>query len=105
MAYQRITPVLLSPDGTSPSTATTDAVNGNVVTNAASLALDFTNGTASDVTITFITSATVQGYAVADLEKTITAGASLRFAHFPTAAFGAELAFTTSAAITVGVYR
>lgn len=105
MAYQRLSPSLATAQGVTPVAATTDAVNGNVVTNPASLLLELENTTAAAVDVTFVTSATLHGYEVADLTVTLAPAEARVFGHFPADVFGNDLAFTSTDAISVHVYR
>lgn len=106
MAYIRITPVAATVSGAAPVAETTDAVEGNVVSNVPSLVLVFTNADEADsATITFVTSATVEGYAVVDHTVTIPAASTLAYGSFPRTVFGTELEFTTSAPLSLNAYR
>ncbi|MCT2594219.1 hypothetical protein LHJ74_30665 [Streptomyces sp. N2-109] len=105
MAYQRLTPVLTSADGALPVDELTDEINGNVVINANTITLELENTTAAPVAVTFVTSATVQGYAVEDHTVTLEAAEKRTYGHFPTEVFGPDLAFTSDAPITARVYR
>ncbi|MEV8056582.1 hypothetical protein AB0P37_08645 [Streptomyces antimycoticus] len=85
--------------------AQTDKVNGNQMPNAASLVLTLDNTAgATDVTVTFTTDATVNGYPVEDVTVTLTAGTSRAFGHFPISVFGATLKFITSAPVACAAY-
>lgn len=102
----RITPVRVSQTGVSESAGTAaDTVEGNVVANVEGLHLTIDNAGAGPVTVTFQTTATVEGYAVADITATVTNGTSKRFGRFSRDLFGADVEFTVSGACTVSAYR
>lgn len=103
----RITPVRVSQTGVSQVAGTAaDTTEGNVVSNTEGLQLTVDNTTgASPVTVTFLTTATVEGYAVADITATVTNGASKRFGRFSRDLFGSDVEFTVSGACTVSAYR
>lgn len=105
MAYQRIVPTLLSADGTVPVDTVSDIVNGNVVTNPSTLMVELENPDVASAEVTFITAATLHGYAVADHPVTLAAGERRTFAHFNPDVFGADLAFTCPVALNVRAYR
>lgn len=106
MARTPITPVVPSAAGVAEMTpVATDTTNGNVVTNASGLVMTVTNSGGSSATLTFITSATVDGYAVEDVTVTLAAAETKVFGHFPSGVFGSSLEFTSSAALDVVAYR
>ncbi|MGP3940519.1 hypothetical protein [Streptomyces sp. 6N106] len=83
----------------------TDAVNGNELPNAATLVLTLDNTAGlADVTATFVTEATVNGYAVEDVTVAIAMGQARAFGHFPVNVFGGVLKFNTSAALDAVAY-
>jgi hypothetical protein len=79
-------------------------VNGNVVANSEGLKLHVTNDGGSPVTVTFKTSATVEGLAVADLTATVAAGSTRVFGRFSRVLFGEQVEFACSAAADVVAY-
>ena len=102
----RITPVRVSQTGVTESAGTAaDTVEGNVVPNVEGLHLTVENEGASPLTVTFLTTATVEGYAVADITATVPNGASKRFGRFSRELFGADVEFTVSGACLVSAYR
>lgn len=106
MAYTEIPTTTYSATGaTAPASVAADLVNGNFVDNSASLSLHIENAGVTDAEVTFISTATVSGYAVEDPSVTIPAGATIVFGRFPAAVFGTEVAFTSDVAINVAAYR
>lgn len=100
-----LTPVRVSQTGVAASDGSAaDLVNGNTVPNLAALHLLITNAGEASLTVTFETSASVEGYAVADVTATVPAGASRAFGKFSRALFGDAVDFTCSAAATVVAY-
>jgi hypothetical protein len=55
--------------------------------------------------VTFKTTATVEGLAVADLTATVAAGTAKRFGNFSRALFGEDVELTVSGACTLSAYR
>lgn len=92
--------------GVAPATPVqTDTVEGNEVPNRASLVLVLDNSAGEEASeVTFVTVATVGGYAVEDVSVTIPAGASRVFGHFPANIFGSTVQFSTSVAVDVVAY-
>lgn len=84
-----------------PAGTSADLTEGNIVANVDGLQLVVDNAGASPVTVTFKTSANVEGYAVADLTATVANGKRKSFGRFSRALFGDQVEFTCSAACTV----
>lgn len=105
MAYQRITPTLTTAHGVEPVELTTDPENGNVVTNPTGLVLELENDSEDDVSVTFVTSVTVQGFAVEDLTVELAPGDRRVYGHFSPDVFGTDLGFTSTGPVIVRVYR
>ncbi|MBA0054283.1 hypothetical protein E0L36_26560 [Streptomyces sp. AJS327] len=105
MAYQRISPTLTTAHGVEPVDGVTDPENGNVVTNPTSLVLELENDGEDAVSVTFVTSLTVQGFAVEDLTVELGPGDRRVYGHFSPDVFGPDLAFTATGPLTVRAYR
>lgn len=103
MPATRINPVRVSQTGVDVGAgAPADLTNGNVVATVEGLQLEVDNSAGSSpVTVTFQTSAVVEGYPVADITTTVPASARRTFGHFSRALFGEQVQFTCSAECTV----
>ncbi|MET9816863.1 hypothetical protein [Streptomyces sp. NPDC006355] len=105
MPVTRINPAKVLQTGAPvPADAPADLVNGNVIANSEGLKLFVVNEGASAVTVTFKTSATVEGQAVSDLTASVPAGGSRVFGRFSRVLFGDQVEFTCSAAADVVAY-
>jgi hypothetical protein len=105
MPATRINPTKVLQTGAAvPADTVADLVNGNVVANTEGLKLFVANEGGTSVTVTFKTSATVEGQAVADLTATVPAGSTRVFARFSRVLFGEQVEFTCSAAAGVVAY-
>lgn len=105
MAATKLTPVRVPQTGIAVSAGTAaDLTNGNEVPNLASVRLEIKNAGAGPVTVTFTTSATVEGYAVADYTASVAAGETKVFGKFSRTLFGDSVGFLCSDAATVSVY-
>lgn len=95
----RINPVRVNQTGVDASAVTVpDLVEGNVVSNLAGLQVEVDNTTgASAVTVTFKTSATVEGQAVADITATVPVAGTRTFGRFSRTLFGDSVEFLCSA--------
>lgn len=82
-----------------------DLVNGNTVPNVEGLTLHVKNSGGTAVTVTLITSAVVEGLAVADIPTTVEAGSTRVYGHFSRTLFGDVVEFSCSAACDVSAYR
>lgn len=98
----RINPTRVSQTGvTVPAATAADLVEGNVIVNVEGLQVVVDNAGASAVTVTFKTTATVEGQAVADVTATVPATSKRSFGRFSRTLFGDQVEFTCSAAATV----
>lgn len=107
MALTPLTPLTASPTGVNkPASPASTSLTGNSVANSDQLhiVLDNSDG-ASDVSVVFVTTATVGGYDVEDLTATVAAGKVACFGHFPRNVFGDAVQFTADTAIPVTCYR
>lgn len=98
MATQ-ITPVKVTQTGSDVTTpVAADLANGNSVANVSGIQVTVDNSAgASDITVTFVTSATVEGYAVADVTATVPANKKRVFGRFSRTLYGDTVEFTCSA--------
>lgn len=102
MPATRINPVRVSQTGiNSPAPVAADLVNGNSVPNVEGVQVILSNTGGSPVTVTFKTSARVEGYAVADYTASVPASGRLLFGHFSRTLFGNDVEFQCSAACDV----
>jgi hypothetical protein len=98
--------VITRAGATPPSLAATDAVNGNTWLNDGSTWFEVTNTDSSTHTLTIHLAQLVDGQAAASFIKTLTAGATKRYAKFPVKAYGAKVLITVdSALIHAAVWR
>jgi hypothetical protein len=103
----RINPVRVNQTGVpSGSGVPADVAAGNVIANSESVKLTVDNSAGgSPLTVTLKTSATVEGYAVADVTVTVPANSKREFGRFSRALFGSDVEFSCSAACTLYVYQ
>lgn len=88
MARTALSVITTSKSGTIvPAAAAVDAVNGNSFVNTGREEITITNGSGSTITVTFITTLTYQGFAIADQIGTVAAGVTTSFGPFDTALF------------------
>lgn len=106
MSATKLTPVRVSQTGVSvPTPVNADLTNGNSVPNLDTVRLVIANASeaTSPVTVTFVTTATVEGYAVADYTATVPVGESKAFGKFSHVLFGDAVEFKCSAAVSISV--
>lgn len=72
---------------TQPALAAVDAVNGNSFVNTGREIIEIANGAGAPITVTFVTTLTYQGYAIADQTVTVTNGTTKICGPFDTALF------------------
>lgn len=101
MARTAITPTRPTPSGvTAVAEVAGDTVNGNSVTNVGGRTVVIVrNADASNPhSVTFVTSATLGGYAVADQVVSIPASSTREFGNFDSRLFGSTLGIDTDSA-------
>lgn len=86
---------------TLPALGAVDATNGNSFTNTAREIIEITNGGGASITATFVTTATYQGYAIADKAITIANGASMVIGPFDTGLYGTTVTVNWSSGTSV----
>lgn len=92
---------------TLPAMGAVDAVNGNSFTNSAREQIEITNASGGSLTVTFVTTATYQGYAIADNVQTIANGASKVFGPFDSTLYSATVGvdWSTATGVTARVTK
>jgi hypothetical protein len=92
---------------TTPALVAVDAVNGNSFANTAREWIRIDNASGGSLTVTFITTATYQGYAIADKPVTIANGASRTCGPFDTALFSSSVGvdYSTGTGVTAQVLK
>ena len=107
MALTPLTPLTASPTGVNkPASSDSTSLDGNSVANSDQLHVVLDNSAGSaDVSVTFVTTATVGGYDVEDLTTTVAAGKVACFGHFPRNVFGDTVQFTADTAVPVVCFR
>lgn len=107
MALTPLTPLTASPMGVNePASPDSTSLDGNSVANSDQLHMVVDNSAGgSDVSIVFVTTATVGGYDVEDLTATVPAGKVVCFGHFPRNVFGDIVQFTADTAVPVVCFR
>lgn len=70
-----------------PALVAVDAVNGNSFANTGREIITINNGAGAPITVTFVTTLTYSGYAIADEVQTVTNGTAKDFGPFDTALF------------------
>ncbi len=96
---------------TQPAFTAVNAANGNMFTNTGRELIEITNGAASPITITLVTEATsTYGLNVADVNVSITNGATMVFGPFDTNLFSVTsgtvgIDFSSGASVTARVTK
>lgn len=106
MALTPFTALAASPTGVQkPSSTISTSLAGNSVANNEHLHIVLDNSAgASDVSVVFVTTATLGGYDVEDLTATVPAGKVVCFGHFPRNVFGDVVQFTADTSIPAVCY-
>jgi len=91
--------VITRAGATPPSLTATDATNGNTFLNDGHTWLEVNNTDSSTHTLTIHLAQLVDGQPAASLVKTLTAGATKRYAKFPVPQYGSKVLLTVDSAL------